>query len=31
MIDTTKVAYGQIPTHKSPVQPADEKYSYKFI
>ena len=30
MIDTTKVAYGQIPTHKSPVQPADEKYSYKF-
>ena len=30
IIDTSKVAYGQIPTHKDPIQPADEKYSYKF-
>ena len=30
VIDTTKVTYGQTPTHKNPVQPADEKYSYKF-
>ena len=30
IIDTTKVAYGQTPTHANPIQPSDEKYSYKF-
>ena len=30
VIDTSKVAYGQMPTHANPIQPADEKYSYKF-
>lgn len=30
VIDTTRVAYGQKPTHTNPVQPSDEKYSYKF-
>ena len=28
--DTTKVAYGQIPTHEDITQPADEKYTYIF-
>jgi hypothetical protein len=28
--DTTKVAYGQMPTHVNLVQPADEKYTYTF-
>jgi hypothetical protein len=30
IIDTTKVVYGQKPTHEDPVQPSDEKYSYIF-
>ena len=28
--DTTKVAYGQIPTHENITQPSDSKYTYTF-
>ena len=30
VIDTSKVAYGEIPTHEDPIQPADAHYSYEF-
>jgi hypothetical protein len=30
VIDTTRVSYGQKPTHVNPVQPSDEMYSYRF-
>jgi hypothetical protein len=30
IIDTSKVAYGEIPTHENPIQPADAHYSYEF-
>jgi hypothetical protein len=28
--DTTKVAYGQMPTHEDPIQLSDVRYSYQF-
>ena len=31
IIDTSKVAYGKMPTHADVYQPADEKYSYEFV
>jgi hypothetical protein len=30
VIDTTKVLYGQMPTHEDVIQPSDAHYSYKF-